>query len=89
MKVRDVIRLIENDGWRIVAQKGSHRQFKHHVKPGRVTIAGARAKLDAEGYDRGQAITWIPERTKHLNRWRGTFQGESYAYTITEVELTD
>ncbi len=53
------------------------------------SLAGARAKLDAEGYDRGQAITWTPERTKHLNRWRGTFQGESYAYTITEVELTD
>jgi hypothetical protein len=34
-------------------------------------------------------MTWTPEHTKHLNRWRGTFQGESYAYTITEVELTD
>ena len=41
MKVRDVVRMIENDGWRIVAQKGSHRQFKHPIKPGRVTIAGA------------------------------------------------
>ena len=53
------------------------------------SLAGARAKLDAEGYDRGQAMTWTPEHTKHLNRWRGTFQGESYAYTITEVELTN
>lgn len=49
MKVRDVIRLIENDGWRIVAQKGSHRQFKHHVKPGRVTIAGALSDELAPG----------------------------------------
>jgi predicted RNA binding protein YcfA (HicA-like mRNA interferase family) len=40
MKVREVIKLIEQDGWYIVAQKGSHRQFKHPVKPGRVTIAG-------------------------------------------------
>ena len=40
MKVREIIALIEADGWRRVAQKGSHRQFKHAVKPGRVTIAG-------------------------------------------------
>jgi len=40
MKVRDVIKLIESDGWYLVATKGSHRQFKHTVKPGRVTIAG-------------------------------------------------
>lgn len=41
MKVRNVIKMIEQDGWRVAAQKGSHRQFKHPVKPGRVTIAGA------------------------------------------------
>jgi predicted RNA binding protein YcfA (HicA-like mRNA interferase family) len=41
MKIRDVIRLIEEDGWYIVATKGSHRQFKHRSKPGRVTIAGS------------------------------------------------
>ncbi|MEW6446666.1 MAG: type II toxin-antitoxin system HicA family toxin [Bacillota bacterium] len=40
MKVRDVIKLIEKDGWYLVAIKGSHRQYKHPVKPGRVTIAG-------------------------------------------------
>ena len=39
-KVRDAIKLIESDGWREVATKGSHRQFKHSTKPGRVTIAG-------------------------------------------------
>ena len=38
--VRDAIRLIEQDGWRLVATKGSHRQFKHPSKVGRVTIAG-------------------------------------------------
>ena len=38
--MRDVIRLIEVDGWYLVATKGSHRQFKHPTKPGRVTIAG-------------------------------------------------
>lgn len=40
MKVRDVLMSIEKDGWYQVTQKGSHRQFKHPVKPGRVTAAG-------------------------------------------------
>ena len=40
MKVRDVLKLIADDGWFQVAQKGSHRQFKHPEKPGRVTVAG-------------------------------------------------
>ena len=40
MKIRDVVKLIEADGWHIVATKGSHRQYKHPVKTGRVTIAG-------------------------------------------------
>jgi predicted RNA binding protein YcfA (HicA-like mRNA interferase family) len=40
MKVRDVMRLLANDGWVQVAQKGSHRQFKHPTKPGRVTVPG-------------------------------------------------
>jgi predicted RNA binding protein YcfA (HicA-like mRNA interferase family) len=40
MKVRDIIRMIEADGWCLVRIKGSHRQFKHQTKPGRVTIAG-------------------------------------------------
>jgi len=40
MKVREMIRLIERDGWYLVATRGSHRQYKHPSKPGRVTIAG-------------------------------------------------
>lgn len=40
MKVREVIRLIEDDGWFLVTIRGSHRQFKHSVKQGRVTVAG-------------------------------------------------
>ena len=34
------MKLIEADGWRQVTPKGSHRQFKHPMKTGRVTIAG-------------------------------------------------
>ena len=40
VKVRDIIRLIEDDDWFLVATRGSHRQYKHALKPGRVTIAG-------------------------------------------------
>ncbi|MEA2937025.1 MAG: hypothetical protein QOC56_529, partial [Alphaproteobacteria bacterium] len=39
-KVREAIRLIEQDGWSLVATRGSHRQYKHPRKPGRVTVAG-------------------------------------------------
>ena len=39
-KVKEIIRLIENDGWFLVTTKGSHRQFKHEKKSGRVTVAG-------------------------------------------------
>lgn len=40
MKVREVLELLERDGWRSVVTRGSHRQFKHPAKPGRVTVAG-------------------------------------------------
>jgi len=40
VKVREVIRMLQDDGWRLVVTKGSHRQFKHPTKPGRVTVSG-------------------------------------------------
>jgi predicted RNA binding protein YcfA (HicA-like mRNA interferase family) len=40
MKVCEVIRMLEDDGWSLVGTRGSHRQYKHLVKPGRVTVAG-------------------------------------------------
>ena len=42
MKVRDIIKVVEADGWCLVSIEGDHRQFKHPVKTGRVTIAGHR-----------------------------------------------
>ena len=39
MKVSVVTKLIEKDGWYIVRQKGSHKQYKHPIKKGLVTIA--------------------------------------------------
>ena len=40
MKIRDVIKMIERNGWYLVRTRGSHRQFKHPEKPGLVTIPG-------------------------------------------------
>jgi predicted RNA binding protein YcfA (HicA-like mRNA interferase family) len=40
MKIREVLRLLRQDGWVEIATRGSHRQLKHPVKPGRVTVAG-------------------------------------------------
>ena len=40
MKVRDVLKLLEEDGWYLVRTKGSHRQYKHPTKAGLVTLPG-------------------------------------------------
>ena len=40
MKVVQILRLLAEDGWYLVAIRGSHRQLKHPSKPGRVTVAG-------------------------------------------------
>jgi predicted RNA binding protein YcfA (HicA-like mRNA interferase family) len=40
MKVREVLRMLNDEGWFLVATRGSHRQFKHPTKPGRVTVLG-------------------------------------------------
>lgn len=39
-KVRDIIKLLESDGWFLVNTVGSHRQFKHPIKTGKVTVSG-------------------------------------------------
>jgi predicted RNA binding protein YcfA (HicA-like mRNA interferase family) len=40
MKVREILRRLTDDGWYLARQRGSHRQFKHSVKRGTVTVAG-------------------------------------------------
>src|SRR5437899_924981 len=40
VKVRDVLKLLRNDGWSLITTVGSHRQLKHPSKPGRVTVSG-------------------------------------------------
>jgi predicted RNA binding protein YcfA (HicA-like mRNA interferase family) len=44
MKIRDIIKLLEQDGWYFDRQKGSHRQFRHPTKSGTVTVAGKESK---------------------------------------------
>jgi predicted RNA binding protein YcfA (HicA-like mRNA interferase family) len=45
VKVRELIALIEADGWQQVRTRGSHRQFRHSRKPGTVTVSG-KASVD-------------------------------------------
>jgi predicted RNA binding protein YcfA (HicA-like mRNA interferase family) len=40
VKVRDAVKMLEEDGWFVVRTRGSHRQFKHQTKKGLVTLAG-------------------------------------------------
>lgn len=44
MKVRDLIKKVEEDGWYQVDQEGSHRHYKHPTKKGKITIAGKPGK---------------------------------------------
>jgi len=45
MKVRDILRMIADDGWYQARQRGSHRQFKHPTKPGLVTVQASRVTI--------------------------------------------
>lgn len=47
MSSREVIRIIEVDGWSLVSVKGSHHQLKHPTKPGRVTVPHPQKDFDA------------------------------------------
>ena len=40
MKVRELLKMIETDGWYLVRTRGDHRQFHYPTKPGTVTVAG-------------------------------------------------
>jgi predicted RNA binding protein YcfA (HicA-like mRNA interferase family) len=45
MKVKELVKMLEGDGWSRVRMKGSHRQFRHPIKSGTVTVAG-RPSID-------------------------------------------
>jgi len=40
MKVNEILIMLKRDGWYLTATRGSHRQFKHSIKSGRVTVPG-------------------------------------------------
>jgi predicted RNA binding protein YcfA (HicA-like mRNA interferase family) len=48
-KVKDAIRMLEVEGWRLARVTGSHRQYKHPTKPGTVTVAGHEGQDLAPG----------------------------------------
>src|SRR4051794_15327156 len=52
LKVRDIIKMIEADGWALVGTRGSHRQYKHPSEPGRVTIPGKPSRDLPPGLER-------------------------------------
>ncbi|MGH3500518.1 MAG: type II toxin-antitoxin system HicA family toxin [Nocardioidaceae bacterium] len=52
LTVREALKLIQDDGWYLVATRGSHRQFKHPTKPGRVTVAGKPSSTLPPGTER-------------------------------------
>ncbi|HME27313.1 MAG TPA: type II toxin-antitoxin system HicA family toxin [Acetobacteraceae bacterium] len=60
MNARDVIKLLEADGWVEVRSKGSHRQLRHPAKPGTVTVAvhGSRdlKKRDVASIERQSGV---------------------------------
>lgn len=48
-RVKDVIKRLAQDGWIHTGTTGSHRQFRHPVKPGRVTVPGKLSLVLKEG----------------------------------------
>ena len=65
LKVSEIIRLLERDGWQLRRTRGSHRQFRHPTKPGVVTVEG----------DRALTYRWAPERS--IFRQAGIERGRS------------
>jgi predicted RNA binding protein YcfA (HicA-like mRNA interferase family) len=65
VNVREIIKILEADGWFLVRTRGSHRQYHHPTKLGTTTVAG-HAKID------------IPPKTlKSILRQAGLFETES------------
>jgi predicted RNA binding protein YcfA (HicA-like mRNA interferase family) len=63
MRVSEVLRKLNDDGWFLVATRGSHRHFKHNVKSGKVTVAGKPSDDLAPGTLRSifKQAGWIKE----------------------------
>ena len=73
MKFRELIRLLEDDGWQLVAQRGSHQQYEHPSKPGKVTVAG-KPRAD------------VPKGTEANTFGRQTSEAESMSEYLVVIE---
>ncbi|MGA2025295.1 MAG: type II toxin-antitoxin system HicA family toxin [Steroidobacteraceae bacterium] len=49
MKVTDILRMLDDEGWYVHSTRGSHRQLKHPTKRGRVTVTGKASDDLASG----------------------------------------
>lgn len=62
MKVSEVLRLLHEDGWFLVATRGSHRQFKYPQKSGRATVPGEAERRPGAGHTEQHSETgWLEE----------------------------
>lgn len=46
MRFREIEKIVKKDGWYLVNQKGSHRQYRHPTKPGKVTIPAHKGDIN-------------------------------------------
>jgi predicted RNA binding protein YcfA (HicA-like mRNA interferase family)/predicted RNase H-like HicB family nuclease len=82
LKIRDVIKLVEKDGWYQAAQKGSHRQYKHPTKPGYVTIAGHPRDDVAAG-----TLQSIPEASRVEMKYAVVYEKTATGYSAYVPDL--
>jgi predicted RNase H-like HicB family nuclease len=95
MKVREVIKMLEEAGWRLDRQVGSHRQFRHPDKPGTVTVpghevfdflgggsGGGQAEQRPQAGDAGQRVPPSrPERTALMIGYAVVIEGEGDSFS--------
>ena len=78
--MREIIKIVEADGWVQIAQKGSHRHYIHAIKPGKVTIAG-KPSLDVP---KGTAANILKqgriERTQAMTEYLVVIENEDESW---------
>ena len=86
IKVREVIRLLQDDGWELERRRGSHRQYRHPVKPGTVTLAG---NLNEEL--KPNAVQYLssgePEGRPKVTRYIVVIEGSGDSYSAFAPDL--
>ena len=83
MKVSDVIRLLEQEGWYFARQRGSHRQYRHPTKPGRVTVAAKPSDEVAAG-TLGSIFRQAGIRSRgsrHVSTWVAAYERTSTGWS--------